>query len=86
MVRFANLVWSSHCKEKPACEVSTVEFPFTIFDEFYTYKNKGYLAQWWAFNIHRIFPIHKRLFTVEKGILDFLNVLHINKNKKKRFL
>ncbi len=57
---------------------------FCLYNESqYTPKNRGSLftsmVPWRTFNIHRTVPLNKRVFIVEKGSLDFLNVLHTKK-------
>ncbi len=39
------------------------------------------MVPWRHFNINGTFPLHKKLSRVEKGSLDFLNVLHTKKKK-----
>jgi len=58
-----------------------------LVDQLHTHKNKGSLlasmVPWGTFNIHGTFPLVKRFFIVEKGSLDYKNVLHTGSLKSR---
>lgn len=53
----------------------------------YTLKNKVLVVPWRIFDIHA-FPLHKKLFIVgkKKGYLEYSNIIHTKKKKKKKSL